>query len=305
MKQVFYNGRHWTLKAHLAIVAEAHQSSYTAHHAPRLQLRRTKSSKEYPMPEFITVELSHPGIARLTLNRPEKRNALCIELLEQLCGHIERTASERTARVLILQGAGPVFSAGLDLSEASNPALVRSSAECVARSLQLLRSTPLVTIAAAHGGAFAGGAGLLAACDIAIGTSDLKIGFPEARRGLLPALVCAILSPKVREGDLRDLFLVGDTIDAVRAQQIGLLQRVVAPNRLSEYATAVAQSVLAGGPQTIEATKRLLNQAFQPAATISTEHMLEVHLGARRSFEAVEGLAAFLEKRLPNWMAIE
>ena len=99
------------------------------------------------------------------------------------------------------------------------------SAECVARSLALLRSTPLITIAAAHGGAFAGGAGLMAACDIAIGTSDLKIGFPEARRGLLPALVCAVMSPKIREGDLRDLFLVGEPIDAVRAQQIGLLRK--------------------------------------------------------------------------------
>ena len=254
------------------------------------------------MAELITVEFSHPGIARMTLNRPEKRNALCIQMLEQLCAQVENIASERIARVLILQGAGPVFSAGLDLSEASKPELVQYSAECVARSLQLLRSTPLVTIAAAHGGAFAGGAGLMAACDIAIGTRDLKIGFPEARRGLLPALVCAILSPKVREGDLRDLFLVGDSIDAVRAQQIGLLQRVVDPDALTEYAISVAQSILAGGPQTIEATKQLCNQAYLPTASVSTDHMLLLHLGTRRSAEATEGLAAFLEKRLPNWI---
>ena len=257
------------------------------------------------MSDLITVELSHPGIARVTLNRPEKRNALCIELLEQLCACVEKLATEGTARVLILQGAGPVFSAGLDLGEASNPALVQYSAECVARSLQLMRSTSLVTIAAVHGGAFAGGAGLMAACDIAIGASDLKIGFPEARRGLLPALVCATMSPKVREGDLRDLFLVGETIDAARAQQIGLLQRVVDPRELAEYATTVAQSILAGGPETIKATKRLLNQAYQSATYFSAEHMLEVHLGARRSSEATEGLKAFLEKRLPNWMTAE
>jgi len=254
------------------------------------------------MPDFITVELSHLGIATVTLNRPEKRNALCIELLEQLCAAIDQLAKEQNARVLILQGAGTVFSAGLDLSEASNPALVRYSAECVARSLQLLRNTPLVTIAAVHGGAFAGGAGLMAACDIAIGASDVKIGFPEARRGLLPALVCAIMSPKVREGDLRDLFLVGDSIDAVRAQQIGLLQRVVEPDALTTCAIAVAQSILAGGPKTIEATKRLLNQAYQPTTAVSAEQMLETHLGARQSSEAIEGLAAFLEKRLPKWM---
>ncbi len=257
------------------------------------------------MTELIKVEVIQSGLATLTLNRPHKRNALCIALLEQVCEQIEKLAEERTARVLILQAAGPVFSAGLDLSEAANPELVETSAEWVARTLQLLRSTPLVTIAAAHGGAFAGGAGLLAACDIAIGSSDLKIGFPEARRGLLPALVCAVMSPKVREGDLRDLFLVGDTIDAVRAQQIGLLQRVVEPGRLNEYAIDVAQRILAGGPQTIEATKALLNQAYQPSASISAAHMIEIHLGARRSPEATEGLAAFLEKRTPKWMTIE
>ena len=254
------------------------------------------------MTEMLIVDLSHPGIAQVTLNRPEKRNALCIDLMQQLCAQVEQLASESSVRVLILQGAGPVFSAGLDLVEASNPGLVQFSAECVARCLALLRTTPLITIAAAHGSAFAG---LMAACDIAIGTSNLRIGFPEARRGLLPALVCAVMSPKVREGDLRDLFLVGESIDAARAQQIGLLQRVVDPSRLAECAMDVAQSILAGGPQTIAATKLLLNQTYMPAASFSPEHLLEVHLGARRSSEATEGLAAFLEKRLPNWMTNE
>ena len=257
------------------------------------------------MTELVIAELSHPGIAQLTLNRPEKRNALCIELLEQLCAQVEQLAKQRSTRVLILQGAGPVFSAGLDLSEASDPALVEYSAECVARSLQLLRNTPLITIAAVHGSAFAGGAGLMAACDIAIGTSDLKIGFPEARRGLLPALVCAVMRPKVREGDLRELFLVGEPIDAIRAQQIGLLQRVIDRSGLTACAIAVAQSILAGGPQTIAATKQLLNQTYTPDASFSAEQLLEVHLGARRSPEATEGLAAFLEKRLPKWMICE
>ena len=256
------------------------------------------------MSEWITVEMSQPGVALLTLNRPEKRNALSIALLEQLCERVESLAREPSTRVLILRGAGAVFCAGLDLSEASHPDLVQHSAACVARALQLLRNTRLVTIAAAHGGAFAGGAGLMAACDIAIGSSDLKIGFPEARRGLLPALVCATMSPKVREGDLRDLFLVGDTIDVTRAQQIGLLQRVVEPQTLTEYAISVAEKILAGGPQTIEATKMLLNQAYQPTESVSCEQMIDVHLGARRSSEAAEGLAAFLEKRLPSWMAL-
>jgi len=254
------------------------------------------------MTEFITVESIKPQLALITLNRPERRNALCIELLDDLCACVKKMATEKTARVVILRGAGSVFSSGLDLSEASNPELVQRSAEAVSRALQLMRATPVVTIAAAHGGAYAGGAGLMAACDIAVGTTELKIGFPEARRGLLPALICAVLSVKVREGDLRELFLAGDPIDAARAHQIGLLQHLVTPDALLKKATEIANSVLAGGPETIAATKMLLNDAYQPTAATSIQHMLDVHLGARRSLEATEGLAAFLEKRSPNWM---
>ena len=99
----------------------------------------------------------------------------------------------RAQRVVILRGAGPVFSAGLDLREAADSSLVERSAAAVSRALNLLRTSPLVMIAAVQGGAFAGGAGLMAACDIVIAAADAKIGFPEARRGLLPALICDVL----------------------------------------------------------------------------------------------------------------
>lgn len=257
------------------------------------------------MTEIVTIQMLKPGLALATLNRPERRNALCIDLLERLCENVEDLAADKSNRVLILRGAGPIFCSGLDLSEASKPELVQRSSECVARALQLMRQTRLVTIAAAHGGAYAGGAGLMASCDIAIGSTDLKVGFPEAQRGLLPALICSVLSPKIKEGDLRELFLVGNTIDAARSQQIGLLQRVVERNDLLEEAIEIALGVLAGGPKTIEATKALLNQAYVANDPVSAKRMLEVHLGARYSPEAQEGLAAFVEKRRPDWTAIE
>ena len=253
------------------------------------------------MSNLITGDMPHKGLAILTLNRPDRRNALCIALLDELCDQVESMANAGTARVLILNGAGPVFSAVLDLSEASQSHLIQQCAESLARSMQLMRDTEIITIAAAHGGAYAGGAGLMASCDLAIGSIDLKIGFPEARRGLLPALISAVLSPKVREGDLRELFLVGNTIDAVRAQQIGLLQRVVPMESLMQVAIEMADGVLAGGPETVKATKVLLNQAYVPNETVSIQHMIELHLNARNGNEATEGLAAFLEKRSPNW----
>ena len=111
------------------------------------------------MAELVTVQMLKPGLALATLNRPERRNALCIRLLSELCDQVERLAAEPSNRVLIVRGAGPVFCSGLDLSEAAAPELVQQSAECMARALQLMRGTRLVTIAAAHGGAYAGDLG--------------------------------------------------------------------------------------------------------------------------------------------------
>lgn len=175
----------------------------------------------------ILVESISRGLVSVTLNRPERRNALNISMMQQLVESLKDLAGDKSTRVVILKGAGPVFCAGLDLAEAQDAQLVRQSAALVAQTLKSLKFGPLVTIAAVHGGAYAGGGGVVAACDMAIGTDDCKIGFPEARRGLLPALICDVLKTKVREGDLAELFLVGEPISAARAQQVGILQRVV------------------------------------------------------------------------------
>jgi len=255
------------------------------------------------MPDLILVETLERGIASVTLNRPDRRNALSIDLLEQLCVEIDQLASDRTRRVMILRGAGPVFSAGLDLREAADSSLVERSAASVSRALDLLRTSPLIMIAAVQGGAFAGGAGLMAACDIVIVAADAKIGFPEARRGLLPALISDVLTHKVREGDLRELLLAGEPIDAARAQQVGLVQRVAPAERLLDEALSVARSVVAGGPNTIRQTKALLNAMFQRPGGFQEPDLVATHLAARYSDEAREGLAAFAEKREPKWVS--
>jgi methylglutaconyl-CoA hydratase len=252
--------------------------------------------------ELIPVDSIDRGIAAVTLNRPDQRNALSIDLLEQLCTAIERLASDHANRVVILRGAGPVFSAGLDLKEAADASLVERSAASVARTLDLLQNTPLISVAAVQGGAFAGGAGLMAACDIVIAAEDAMIGFPEVRRGLLPALICNVLRHKVREGDLRELFLAGESIDAIRAHQVGLVQRVVSAKRLLDEAYNVARSVMAGGPETIRQTKALVNAAYQQAGDDAGPSFIKAHVAARNSNEAREGLAAFAEKRSPNWL---
>lgn len=253
------------------------------------------------MSELVLVETLERGIVALTMNRPDRRNALSIDMMEQLARQIKTLEVDPAQRVLILRGAGPVFSAGLDLQEAADTSLVDRSAAAVSTALIALRDSPLVAIAAVQGGAFAGGAGLMAACDIVIAAADAKIGFPEARRGLLPAIICGVLRHRVREGDLRDLLLVGETIDAMPAQQVGLVQRVVPSERLHDEARRIARSVIAGGPQAIRRTKDLLNSMYRNIGSEADLNLVDTHLAARCSDEALEGLTAFLEKRKPKW----
>ena len=253
------------------------------------------------MSEWVLRESHGVGVAGLLLRRAERRNALCVGLLEQLCAALESLSADPVNRVVLLRGEGPVFSAGLDLHEAADEALIERSAAGISRALHLLSDGPLVTIAVVQGGAFAGGAGLMAACDIVIAADDARIGFPEARRGLLPALIGDVLRTRVREGDLRDLLLTGTSIDAQRARQVGLVQHVVPLASLLEEALRIAREVLAGGPETIRATKRLLSALYGRSADHTGHSMEEWHLEARRSEEARAGLQAFLEKREPPW----
>ncbi len=254
----------------------------------------------------LLIDSPRKGVAVVTLNRPERRNALNIGMMQQLVDSLHNLASDSTTRVAIVRGAGPVFCAGLDLAEAQDPELVKQSAGLVAKTLHTLKFSPLVTIAAVHGGAYAGGGGVAAACDMAVATDDCKIGFPEARRGLLPALICDVLKTKVREGDLTELFLCGEAITASRAQQIGIFQRIVPEAELLPTALQVAENILAGGPQTIIDTKTLLHHAYghdHLASGSQDASSIDEHLKARFSEEAVEGLRAFIEKRQPAWMA--
>lgn len=242
------------------------------------------------------------GAVEVAFNRPERRNALSIDMVNQLCDRVEELESDSDNRVVVLRGEGKVFSAGLDLAEAADSSKTDASAAAVARVLELMRSTSLITVASVNGGAYAGGAGLMSACDIVLTEKTAKFGFPEARRGLLPALIAGSVAVKLRQADMRSLFIVGDIIDAERALAIGLVQYVTEPAELQQKTQEVVRSILEGGPDTIRDTKKLMNHLFPIAEACRPSHMLTSHLEARRSAEATEGLAAFNEKRKPAWM---
>lgn len=250
---------------------------------------------------LVLIDRPRTGVAELVLNRPERRNALSIALMNELVGAIERLSEESGVRVLILRGAGSVFCSGLDLGEVADPSLAEAGADGVRRLFVALARTPLVTIAAAHGFATAGGAGLMAACDFAVAAEDLWVGFPEVRRGLVPALVATILRKKLRDADLRELFLLGSPIDAARARSMGLVFSVVSGASVRAEADRLAGLILKGGPQAIRSTKALLSEFDVEVDREAVHIALEHHLRSRISEEAQEGLAAFLEKREPKW----
>jgi methylglutaconyl-CoA hydratase len=242
------------------------------------------------------------AVTTVTLNRPEKRNALNVALLEALCEAVARAESDTLQRILVLRGAGPVFSSGLDLHEAADAAIADVSAGLIRRALEALSTTRLVTIAAVQGAALAGGAGLMSACDFAVATVDAKFAYPELRRGIMPALIMTFLRRQVRERDARELLLLGKMFDARHAHAIGLVNRIVTDlPALETEVRSLISSLLQGAPEAMVETKKLLRELWPVSIAADLERGQAHHLSTRNSGEAREGIAAFNEKRAPNW----
>ena len=251
---------------------------------------------------FLLIEKRTPQITVLTLNRPERRNALTIELLTELISAIHVASKEPSVRILILQGAGAAFCTGLDLKEAADQAKAYATAEAVANTLITISQTHLITVAAVHGAAVAGGAGIMSACDFVVAAVRTKIGYPEVRRGLVAGLVMTFLRRQIGERNMRELLLGSELIDAERAREIGLVNRVVAQDDLMSEALKFAESTLQGAPGAVAETKRLIEELWWRSVKGDIDLALKYHMQARESAEAREGIAAFNEKRKPNWV---
>jgi len=166
---------------------------------------------------------------------------------------------------------------------------------------ETIATSPLITIAAAQGTAVGGGAGLVAACDFAVVADDFRLGYPEVHRGLVAALVTTLLRRQLEDRKVRELTLLGQTVDASSAYELGLVNRVAPAARLHESALELAREACKGAPGAISRTKKLLDELSPRPIAEELRRALEYHLAARGSAEAVEGVAAFLEKRPPKW----
>lgn len=249
---------------------------------------------------LVKVRDEDSGIRILSLNRPEKRNAMSIQLLTELCEQAIQAEKDKI-RVIILNGEGPMFSAGLDLEEALNKETCEQLPQMVRNGILTLFRSPCITIAACHGGAIAGGAGLVAACDLAVAAESTKIGFPETRRGLVAALIMPFLNHSMGGRHVNELLYLGNLITAQRGFEMGLFNQVTADGQELEAALSMAREIVLGAPQATVNTKRLYQELTSKSLEAELDAALSSHISARHSNEANEGMTAFFEKREPNW----
>jgi methylglutaconyl-CoA hydratase len=251
------------------------------------------------------------GVRTITLNRPQRRNAMTPAMQAELIAAMEEAAVS-DCRVVVFKGAGDAFCSGLDLAalqamNTQSPAEHRADAERIAKLFRTLYELPLPTIAAVHGAAIAGGTGVATICDFTLATPAAKFGYTEARIGFVPALVSAYLALQIGDKRARDLLLTGRLFDAAEAHRLGLVNEVVAadalPDALEDRLLALTEVLKANSPQSLAATKRLMaaqNKAWLDAAVAQA---MEANARARETADFREGLAAFLEKRKPVWQA--
>jgi methylglutaconyl-CoA hydratase len=245
------------------------------------------------------------GVKTITLNRPERRNAMTPEMQNELLLALDDAARD-DSRVVILTGAGDAFCAGLDLvylqhlATKSHEAHV-ADAKRIATLFRTLCDLPKPTIAVVKGPAIAGGTGLAMVCDFTLATPDAKFGFTEVKIGFVPALVSAFLALQVGEKVARDLLLTGRIFTAQEAKELGMINEVIPVDGIAERTATLVAALKANSPESISQTKRLLSAQSREWLDDAIEYALKANSESRSTHDFREGVAAFLEKRKPVW----
>ena len=258
--------------------------------------------------ETLQCELNQ-GIGLIWLNRPDLRNAMNDVMLGELTQALGDAISDDAVRVILLAGRGKAFCAGGDLAwmkkaRAMSPEEARADSGRLAGVLRQLHQSPKPTVARVHGAAFAGGMGLVAACDIAIASADTRFCLSEVKLGLIPAMISPYVIKAMGERQARRYFLSAEVFEAAEAWRIGLVQSIVPDDELDGAVNAMLGQLLAAGPQAMGHCKQLIadvaGKVIDDALSAETAARIAQ---VRASDEAQEGIAAFFEKRKPSWLA--
>jgi methylglutaconyl-CoA hydratase len=246
------------------------------------------------------------AVERLTLNRPDVRNAFNEEVIAELTAWANATAQDSSLRVIILAGAGKVFSAGADANWMakmvgySREDNVRDATR-MAEMFLALDTLPAAVVGRIHGAALGGGAGLTAICDIAVADDTAVFGFTETKLGILPAVISPYVLPKIGPSAARELFLTGMRFSATRAREIGLVHAVVPAAALDTAIDGYVAELLSASPTGIAASKALIRQVWGRSPQDTMSLTANAIAAQRVSIEGQDGLKAFLDKRKPGW----
>ncbi|MBW3589734.1 MAG: enoyl-CoA hydratase/isomerase family protein [Actinobacteria bacterium] len=253
---------------------------------------------------MVKFEVDDRGVATLSLNRPEVRNAFNAELIAGITDAVSSLPDD--ARVLVLRGEGKAFCAGADLEWMRSMAKY-SSEDNIADSSQLekmlsaIDSSPVPVVGRIHGAAIAGATGLVACCDYAVAEESTIFAFTETRLGLAPAVISPFVLRKVGYSFARAMFLTAERFDAKRAYEVGLVHRVVGEKELDDSIADVVESLLQAGPQALREARSLIDLVLGRDPKEVAELTVRTIARIRVSEEGQEGVGAFLEKRTPRW----
>jgi methylglutaconyl-CoA hydratase len=251
-------------------------------------------------------------VGRLTLARPEVRNAFDDALIEELAAATREITARQEAdpalspRALVVTGEGAAFCAGADARWMRRSASqTREENEADARRfaimLRALDELAIPTVARVNGAALGGGMGLIACCDIAVAAEDATLGFTEVRLGIAPAVISTFVLPRIGASAARRYFLTGETFSAAAGREMGLVHEVVPADRLDETVDRLTAAIAGNGPLAVSAAKRLIRETLSMGRRESIENTVRAIAALRASPEGQEGLGAFLEKRRPAW----
>jgi methylglutaconyl-CoA hydratase len=255
---------------------------------------------------YTTLQLAYnTGVATIALNRPEKRNAISYELIQDLLAAFAEV-KDSSALVLILTGAGKAFCSGMDLENLKaligrTPEQSLDDSKIMAQLFRTLYDFPKPTIAAVNGAAVAGGTGLATLCDFTLAAPEAKFGYTEVRIGFVPAIVSTFLLRQVVEKIARDLLLPGRLFDAEGARRIGLVNEIVPADQLLKRANELAAHLMENSPASLLYTKRLLSTAARTEIDAQIDAAVRENAAIRSTADFREGISSFLEKRKPKW----
>lgn len=257
--------------------------------------------------QYIETQLTQ-GIAVIWMNRPEQRNALNDVLINEITDAVSLAIEDDDARAIVLAGRGKAFCAGADLNwmktaSAMSADEARKDSGSLANLLRLLYESPKPTVARVHGAAFAGGMGLVAACDIAIASHDARFCLSEVKLGLIPAMISPYVLKAMGERHARRLFLSAEVFDAAEAYRIGFVNDLASPEELDGTINTMLGHLLLGSPNALAQTKLLIRDMVgRPINEELTADTAARIAAARASVDGQEGIAAFFEKRTPSWV---